>query len=166
MISKKRAQAAAEVLSYAAFFLLIFVASVAVFFQMQSQELSRAENAYAQEIAYGFSDHIRTAFIAGDGFSQRFDIAPDILGKPYKIWLSRGTNPNLKETGIVYVEWKGSSGETSLSSPTVTAGYHETTSGVFITTSGEFIVIDSTKGRTIVMKNDGGEIRISGVAWS
>ena len=42
-------QAAVELLAYAAFFLLIFVSSVAVFSQQQAQGLVRAESAYAQQ---------------------------------------------------------------------------------------------------------------------
>ena len=49
-------------LAYAAFFFAVFVTAVIVFLQVQTQELTRAENAYAQEIAYGFADSVHTAF--------------------------------------------------------------------------------------------------------
>ena len=89
MANKNRAQAAVELLAYAAFFLLAFVSVVAVFFQLQSQELSRAQHAYAQEISYSLADSIRTALVAGPGFWEEVDMAPNILGKPYNITISR-----------------------------------------------------------------------------
>ncbi len=158
-----RAQAAVELMSYAAFFLLILVATIAIFFQTQSQETTRAENAYAQEIAYGFADHIRTAFIAGSGFSENFTIQPSILGKPYRILVSGyGASPASVETGIVYVEWQGPGGNASFSAPTVTAAYGVTTYGQFIThPPGNFIVIDSEYGQSLLMNNTNGVIRIS-----
>jgi len=153
--SLRRAQAAVEVLAYSAFFMLVFVAIVAVFFQQQSQGLTRAENAYAQEIAYGFADHIHTAFVAGPGFSQKVDIPNRLLGKPYKIALSYGSDPASKETGFVYVEWQGSSGNASFSAPTITTAYTPVTSGNFITirANSSLIIIDSAYGQTLCMNN-------------
>ena len=158
-----RAQAAIELMSYAAFFLLILVATIAIFFQTQAQETTRAENAYAQEVAYGFADHIRTAFIAGSGFSENFTIQPNILGKPYRILVSHSGSPALKETGLVYVEWQGPGGSASLSAPSVTAAYQSINYGSFITQPppGNFIVIDSEYGQSILMSNSNGRITIS-----
>lgn len=149
-----RAQAAVEVLAYASFFLLVFVATVAVFFQQQSQGITRAENAYAQEIAYGFADRINTAFVAGPGFSQEFYIPQNLLGKQYKIALSFDPNPATQETGFVYVEWKGASGEASFSAPSITTAYEPHTSGDFITIrNSNMIIIDSAYGQKLSMKN-------------
>ncbi len=150
------AQAAVEVLAYAAFFLLIFVTTVAVFFQQQSQGLARAENAYAQEISHGFSDQIHTAFVAGPGFWQKFSIPKSLLGKPYRISISFAPTPASKETGFVYVDWKGPSGDTVFSSPTITTDYGATqTSDGFISvnaTTGR-ITMDSAKGSALCMRN-------------
>ena len=99
------------------FFLLVFVASVAIFLQQESQGLSRAESAYAQQIAGSFADSIQTAFVAGPGFSQQVSIPRDLLGKPYKIQVSYGPSAASTETGFVYVEWQGASGDASLSAP-------------------------------------------------
>jgi hypothetical protein len=153
--TRARAQAAVEVLSYAAFFLLIFVATVAVFFQQQSQGLTRAENAYAQEIASGFADHIQTAFVAGPGFSQTFAIPKTLLGKPYKISLSAAPSPSSRETGFVYIDWQGPSGSASFSSPTITTAYSATAFGGFITINSTTskIVIDSQPGTLLCMQN-------------
>ena len=121
--ARMRAQAAVEMLSYAAFFLLVFVASVSVFFQQESQGLTRAESAYAQQIADSFADSIQTAFVAGPGFSQQVSIPHDLLGKPYKILVSYSPPPSSAETGFVYVEWNGVSGSTSFSAKTITSAY-------------------------------------------
>ncbi|GEM_PF-916579 len=174
--SPLRAQAAVEVLAYASFFLLVFVAVVAVFFQMQSQELSRAEHAYAQEIAYEFSDHIHTTFVAGPGFYQVITVPPDLLGKPYNISISRklpsaiGTTAFV-ETGFVYVDWQGPTGLSTFSSPAITSSYEAAEDyQKFITINLEtgFIVMDTSKGSTINMSNTLDEnnnsiIRIEGI---
>jgi len=156
-----RAQAAVEVLAYSAFFMLVFVATVAIFFQQQSQGLTRAENAYAQEIAYGFADHIHTAFVAGPGFSQTVTIPNRLLGKPYIIALSFDPSPATTETGFVYVEWQGSSGNASFSAPTITTAYKPTTTGgvnndngfITIRANTSLIIIDSAYGQALCMKN-------------
>jgi len=162
----RRAQAAVEVLAYSAFFMLVFVAVVAVFFQQQSQGLTRAENAYAQEIAYGVADHIHTAFVAGPGFSQTIAIPNKLLGKPYKIALSYGNNPATRETGFVYVEWRGPSGNASFSAPTITTAYKPTTTsnndtGFITLRNSTFIVVDSAYNQTLCMRN----IMESGANW-
>lgn len=120
-----RGQAAIEVMSYGALFLLVFVAITAAVFQLQSQELARAEFAYAQQAAYAFADHIQTAFIAGDGFWERVPVQPKLLGKDYKIVISRpsGSSAALVETGFVYVQWRSAYGNMSASAPTVTTKY-------------------------------------------
>ncbi len=119
-----RGQAAIELLAYASFFLLVFVAVVAVFFQMQSQELSRAESSFAQEVAYQFADDINTAHIAGTGFWQKVELPPNILGKNYSLTVSRRLGVLDEETGFVYVDWQGVSGRNvSLSAPTITGAY-------------------------------------------
>jgi len=157
-----RAQAAVELLAYASFFLLMLVGTIAIFFQMQSQETERAQNAYAQEIAYGFADHVRTAFIAGSGFSEEFYLPSEILGKPYRILLSRAGSPSAKETGIVYVVWAGPNGnEASLSASTVTAAYRYTLSSPFITFDQDFIVINPSTWQKVRMGNSAGNITIS-----
>ena len=153
----ERGQAAVEMLAYAAFFFAVFVTAVAIFLQVQTQELTRAENAYAQEVAYGFADSIQTAFVAGPGFSQQVSIPRDLLGKPYKIVLSKGLAPASAETGFVYVEWQGASGSTSVSEPTITAAYQGTsTQDNFINaTATDQITIDAQKspGWQLCMRN-------------
>ena len=157
-----RAQAAIEVFSYAAFFLLIFVATAAIFFQQQSQGITRAENAYAQEIADGFADRIHTAFVAGSGFSQEFSIPSNILGRPYLLQVSAAPGPATTETGFIYVVWQGSSGEASLSAPTITTDYRATEFQDFIKVSATTgrITIDASKGQGICMRNANGAIII------
>ena len=138
-------------LGYAAFFMLVFVIAMVVFFQMQSQELSRAENAFAQEVAYSFADSIRTAFIAGSGFSQSVAVPPDILGKPYVIGVSHSGDPGISETGFVYVYWQGQLRNASLSAPTVTSDYGMVTSGSFMT---------GDKGAEIIRINPAGNCQV------
>ena len=157
-------QAAVELLAYAAFFLLIFVSSVAVFSQQQSQGLTRAESAYAQQIALSFADSIQTAFVAGPGFSQQVSIPHDLLGKPYKLVLSKGLSPASTETGFVYVEWNGIRGNTSFSAPAITSAYSVTESGSFIVldTPTNQIIIDPNQGQQLCMRNtnEGGADKI------
>ncbi|MCX8174791.1 MAG: hypothetical protein N3E51_01135 [Candidatus Micrarchaeota archaeon] len=168
-IGGAKGQAAVEVLSYASFFLLGFVVATAVFFQMQSIEISRAEHSFAQEIAYELADHIHTAFVAGPGFVQNVTLPSDILGKPYRISISRkpSTMALVPETGFVYVEWMGPSQNSSFSAPTITSSYSLVSYSGFIETNAEtgFIEINPAGypgGRpTIRMENMNGTIRIS-----
>ncbi|VVB99635.1 Uncharacterised protein [uncultured archaeon] len=164
--NRNKGQAAVEVLAYASFFLLAFVATMAVFFQMQSQELSRAEHAYAQEVAYQFADYVHTAFVAGPGFVQNVTLAPDILGKPYTISVSQkvatsATSAAERETGFAYVDWQGPSGLSTYSAPTITAAYAATESScIKVDTTTSFIRMNCTK---IEMRNINGTIYIRGV---
>ena len=148
-------------LIYAAFFFAVFVTAVAVFLQVQNQELSRAENAYAQEIAYGFADSIHTAFVAGPGFVESVSVPKDILGKRYRIFLSMASDASAHETGIVYVNWESTGKNASFSAPTVTAGYTHTASDMVTSSpNGEFIIIDPLKGSALNISNEGALIRI------
>ncbi len=146
-------------LSYGSFFLLAFVTTVAVFFYMQNQELSRAEHSYAQEVAYQFADQITVAFVAGPGFAQNVSLAPSILGKPYKITVSRTLgSPAYAATGFVYVEWQGPSQPSVFSAPTITTAYNVSPSaGTVGYDSQSFIEINST-ARNVMMENINGSI--------
>lgn len=155
-----RAQAAVEALSYAAFFLLAFVAAVAIFLQLQNQELSRAEHSFAQQIAYQFSDQIEVAFTAGPGFWQNVSLPPKLLGKPYRIVISKATDAQERETGFVYVNWQGPSRNSTFSAPTVTASYAADTGGP-VFNLGESIEINPALGTNIIMANENGRIRFS-----
>ena len=157
----RRAQAAVEMLAYAAFFFMVFVTAVVVFLQVQSQEITRAENAYAQEIAYGFSDSIHTAFVAGPGFVESVSVPRDILGKHYWLLVSTSSDASAHETGIVYVNWESTDKSASFSAPTVTASYIPTISDMVTFPSGSnFIVIDPSKGSVLNISNEGYRIRI------
>lgn len=140
-------QAAVEVLAYASFFLLVFAVVSAVFLQMQSQELSRAETAYAQEIAYSLSDHVRTAFTAGGGFTEEITLPARLLGKQYSIRVSSSADlppeTPVKETGFIYVDWQGASGRQSFSAPASTSVFRAVDSPPFISTDGNFISVDA-----------------------
>ena len=153
-----RAQASVEMLSYLAFFLLVFVAVMSTFLFLQSQENARAENAYAKEIAFSFSDSIQRAFMAGDGFSQSVDISPTLLGKPYTIAVSHAIAlPISSQTGLVYVWWNSPGQTGSFSAPTVTADYDAPNTQGFIQNDGNVILINSSIGR-VNMTNDNGQI--------
>jgi len=160
--TNQKAQAAIEVLAYAAFFLLVFLIGWAVFMQLQQQELLRAEHSYAQEIAYEFADHIRTAFMAGPGFWENFTLPSSIHGKPYKVRISRGGAANAQETGFVYVEWMGTARNASFSAPTITAAYDATAYSGFINVSGNFITISPSgyPGLPLNISNENGRIRL------
>lgn len=154
-----------EVLTYAAFFFLVFVSAVAVFLSVQNQELSRAQNAYAQEIAYGLADSIHTAFVAGPGFVQTVSLPRNILGKPYSISISRSPDASSIATGFVYIEWQSGGKSASFSAPTVTANYQPVLGGhgiVKLVTKdrSEFIVIDAMQNLPINISNQGGAIVI------
>jgi len=151
-MKSKSGQAAVEVLAYASFFLLVFAAIAAVFLQLQSQELSRAESAYAQQIAYGLADNVHTAFIAGPGFSQEVALPLKLLGKDYSIRVSSSTLPlsqpvqsGVGETGFVYVDWQGTADTQTFSVPSVTSAFRATESRPFISIDGNFIEIDASK---------------------
>lgn len=166
-------QAAVEVLAYASFFLLVFVAVTAIFLQMQSNELSRAESAYAQEIAYGFADNVHTAFIAGPGFSQEITLPVRLLGKPYQIKISSSADlpqgAPITETGFIYVEWQGAAGQQSFTAPAATPAFRAADSSPFIATEGNFIeinasvcqklnlssIIDSADGKNVILVEKG-----------
>ena len=149
-------------LAYAAFFFAVFVAAVAVFIQVQNQELSRSENAYAQEVAYGFADNIHTAFVAGPGFVESVSLPQDILGKRYLLFVSMSSDASAQETGLVYVNWESTGNNASFSAPTVTASYDFVNEGAggFVTGSGNYIVIDAAQGKMLNISNVGGTIRI------
>jgi len=158
-----RGQAAVEVLSYAAFFFLVFVSAVAVFLSVQGQELARAQNAYAQEIAYGLADSVHTAFVAGPGFSQTLSLPRDILGRPYSVSISRSLDASSAATGFVYVEWQSGGKSAVFSAATVTSDYQPVLDGhgfVRLEQDGkmEFIVIDATQNRPLNISNRAGAI--------
>jgi hypothetical protein len=142
---------------------MVFLVSVAVFLSMQEQQLQRAENAYAQEIAYQFADYIETAFIAGPGFSQEVSMPADIHGKPYVITVSRAlTGAGSTETGFVYLDWRGPVRESSFSAPTITASYgYSESSGFIYSNSAGGIVINASLGLPVKIENTGGSIRFS-----
>ncbi|MCX8198025.1 MAG: hypothetical protein N3F07_02410 [Candidatus Micrarchaeota archaeon] len=136
-------QAAVEVISYSVLFLLMLLLSIAIFFYLQSQEIAKAENAYAQQIAYQLSDQINVAFVAGDGFWHTVRIPPDLLGKNYQFMVSRAYGQQAQnETGFVYVNWN--SGKSSVSAPAITASFGISSLGSGIGYSGDFIEINST----------------------
>ncbi len=161
------AQAAVEVLSYASFFLLVFVAAVALFLQLQGQELSRAQYAFAQQVAFQFADNIKVAFVAGPGFSQTVSMPPLLLGKNYTITVSRPSSETPggyqadTETGFVYVEWQSSSGTASVSAPTLTTSYDFVRcAGITSNTQGFVVIIPSQAG-PFRMYNLGGTIKFA-----
>ncbi|MFA6327848.1 MAG: hypothetical protein WCY41_00185 [Candidatus Micrarchaeia archaeon] len=153
-------------LAYAAFFFAVFVTAVAVFLQAQNQELTRTENTYAQEIAYGFADNIHIAFVAGPGFVERVEVPKDILGKKYLLLVSISPDASLQETGNVYVNWESAGKNASFSAPTVTASYAPTTDGGMVTVpeespyGGRFIIIDPSAGSALNISNNDGIIGI------
>ncbi|MFA6214372.1 MAG: hypothetical protein WC717_03780 [Candidatus Micrarchaeia archaeon] len=152
-------------LVYAGFFFAVFVTAVVVFLQVQNQELSRAENAYAQEIAYGFADSMHTAFVAGPGFSGTLTLPKDILGKRYWLAVSYSPNAAALETGIVYVEWMSGGKNSSFSAPTITANYTPKTDGYGFVTAKDygtrkFVMVDAAQGFPLNITNEGGGIRI------
>jgi len=156
-----RGQAAVELLAYAAFFLLVFVTAVVVFLQVQTQELTRSENVYAQEIAYGFADNIHTAFVAGPGFVESVNVPKDILGRRYWLRVSNSSDASKQETGIVYVDWTDTGKNTSFSAPTVTTNYNFTRDPEnVVTVHDNFIVIDTYKNQKINISNVNGTITI------
>ena len=162
--STRRGKASVELISYAAFFFLVFMAAVVIFFQMQSQEMYRAENANAQEIAYGFADQIRTAFVAGDGFGQSISIPTNILNKPYTLSITSAGTASTTPTGYVYVEWQGVNGQESVSAATMTTNYNATACttsnpNAFIcqNVSGR-ITINASQQHMVIMSNNNGTI--------
>jgi len=150
-------------LAYAAFFFAVFVGAVAVFLQVQGNEITRAENAYAQEIAYGFSDSIHTAFVAGPGFVESISVPKDILGKRYWLFIGIAQDASAQETGAVYVNWESMGRNASASAPTVTASYDYATGPDGMVTSplgSNYIVIDPSKGNLLNISNVNGMIKI------
>jgi hypothetical protein len=148
-----------ELLAYAAFFLFILVSAVGVFLFLQSQETSRAQNAYAQEIAYGFSDSIGVAFTAGPGFYQKVALPPSLLGSNYALAVSKNPNAASFRTGLVYVYWNSSGKPSSFSAPTATASYIFQSVPGQIWGDGELIFISPSAGN-LNMSNSNGSISI------
>ena len=171
-----RGQAAIEVLAYASFFLLVFVSISAIFLSAQNQEMSRAENAYAQQLANTCADPVHTSAIAGPGFSQKVDIPPDLLGKPYTIRISSpqvAKQSKITESAFVYVEWQGQNNLQSFPAPLSFNNFYSTGSLPFITYQSAqspdyvaFITIDSAHGTSVSMENsydpDGNQVIIIG----
>ena len=154
-----RAQAAVELLTYSAFFLFVFVVGVSAFFFIQSQETMRAENAYAQQLAYGFADNIQTAIIAGPGFEETVYIPDKLLGRDYVIAVSRGQDASAQQTGFVYINWGNNSG--GMSAPTMTADYaYVSPQDGSIWHEESLIFIKSSIGR-LNISNVEGQIRFS-----
>jgi hypothetical protein len=152
-------------LTYLAFFLVIFTAAVSTFMFLQTQETARAENAYAQQIAYSFANSIQNAFIAGPGFYQNVTIPQSLLGKPYTIAVSHADNPIGSQTGMVYVEWNSPGQSGSFSAPTITTNYSAVACcspplPSYIQNIGNLIVINSSVGN-INMYNINGQIRFT-----
>ena len=158
--SRIRAQASVEMLAYLAFFLLVFVVTISTFFFLQSQETARAENAYAQQIAYSFADSIQRAFMAGPGFSQSVAIPPTLLGKPYSLAISHSGAAASAQTGIVYVWWDSPGQSGSFSATTITTNYEATTTPGFISNDVNLIRINSSIG-SVNMTNSNGMIRFT-----
>jgi len=159
-------QAAVEMLAYAIFFLMIFVVIVSVFFQTQAQEMTRAENAFAQEVANGFADNIRIAYIAGPGFSQTVTLPQYIQNKQYTLTISKNPNPGQSETGFVYVDWRGQMQPMSFAATTITTQYSQTTDATCISTPAgtDYIVVNVSASPTcqkLNMSNINGVIRIT-----
>ena len=150
-------QAAVEVLAYASFFLLVFAVISAVLLSAQSQELSRAESAYAQEIAYTFADHVRTAFIAGPGFVQDIELSPRLLGKPYVMRLSSAGEPGpdqeIRETGFIYVKWQGQNDQSSFSAPAATSHFLPKYDGKMVRDDSGFILVNASAGTRLRMSS-------------
>ena len=150
-------QAAVEVLAYSSFFLLVFAAISAVLLSAQSQELQRAESAYAQEIAYTFADHVRTAFIAGPGFSQDIEMPPNLLGKPYVMRLSSAGEPGpdqeIRETGFIYIEWQRQNDRSSFSAPAATPQFLAKYDGKMVRDDSGFILVNASAGTRLRMSS-------------
>jgi hypothetical protein len=152
-------------LAYAAFFFAVFVTAITVFLQVHGTELSRAESAYAQEVAYGFADAIQVAFVAGPGFSGSTSVPPSILGKPYMLYVSTSPYAGSSETGFVYVEWESAGRNASFSAPTVTADYgitQDQSGMVTLIDNGDsrFIAVNPLQGSVLNISNEGGKMML------
>lgn len=161
MNNPTKGQAAVEVLAYASFFLLVFVMVSAVFMSAQAQELTHAENAYAQEIAYGFSDNVRTSFIAGPGFSQTISLPPNLLGKPYTLRISStqfSPDAEIRESGFVFVEWQGQANPQSFAAPLV-ANYFDAIPATGVIEKDQ----QGTPVTTFITIHSGSKIKLSNV---
>lgn len=156
-----RGQAAVEAMAYGAFFMLVFVGAAGLFLQMQSQELTRAEHSYAQQIAYGFADSIYIASLAGNGYVQTVKVPADLLGRNFNIIISRPSlhpgSQTYEETGIVYVEWMASNGRlSSVSAPTITTSYNYWYEhGKIENNTRDFIVVMSGIGQLNMTNRNG-----------
>ncbi|VVB73931.1 Uncharacterised protein [uncultured archaeon] len=158
-VALKGGQASVELISYASFFFLVFMAAVAIFFQIQGQEMSRAEYANAQEIANGLADRIHTAFVAGPGFEERFFLSRSLLNRPYTLSVTSGATPQSQQTGFVYVEWQGASGPASYSAVAIATNYTATTQSGFISFAANRIAINASQGLALNISNENGTIR-------
>lgn len=158
--SGKKAQASVELISYAAFFFLIFVAAVAIFFQLEAQEMTRAQNANAQQIATGFADEIHSAYVAGPGYWEIVTVPTSTLNQPYNLSITYATSAvpsSMESTGFVYLEWQGQSGPMSYSAPTVTNAFISNQWQVY---SGRITIQVNSTTPSVNISNQNGTIDI------
>ena len=90
-----RAQAAAELLTYLGFFLLVFTAMTLLVIMQVGEDISQREYALSRSVAGQVADYAHLAIVAGPGFNATFQIPREINGKPYTL--------NFTNSGAIYV---------------------------------------------------------------
>lgn len=111
-----RGQAATEFLTFASFFLLLFLVLTAVFYNQQSVEISQKQSLLARELASQYADSANFALRAGNSFRGTFNFPTEILGRPYTVTFSNGTS------GFAYVSWESPGGAESTYSARLSTG--------------------------------------------
>jgi hypothetical protein len=158
---RSKGQAAIEMMAYAGFFLLVFIAFTYIFITQQASDLQSRQIDVAKGIGAGVASNADLAFLAGDGFYGRFPLQQDILGQPYTISFS--------SSGFVQVNWQGPTGEATFLYPTRSGAFKA--GGLYVSqqpvtrpdgTSVILVSPDVSIGH-ITMRNQGGTILIGDV---
>lgn len=132
------------------FFLLLSVVGASILFGY-TQEASQRRGNIAGKLAMQFSDNIRFAQSAGNGFFGVFEFEPTILGVPY--------NATFGPDGFVRIEWEDRNSFNYLFPLYTKSISGKEGNGVVVDNLG-FISIDTSKGY-FSLENKQGIIEIS-----
>lgn len=160
---RKIGQAAVEVISYAIFFLLTLLFSLYAFYQLQFQEISKAQDSYTQEFSYKIAENINFVFSSGNNSWYSFPLPPNVLGKDYYLLVSfaRPGFAGQKETGFVYVNLKDDK-NTSKSAILITSAINFISSqDIGLVSSTSNLIRINSSIRCLNVSNNGGILYLS-----
>lgn len=145
--ARLRGQAAVELLAYWAFFFLAFVALLAYLTSVSQARLASSQYEQASQYANELGGYYDFAFRAGNGFSGKFPLHKDILG--------RGYGATFHSSGNLYVEWEAPGGQRQaivqpLISGAIGSGAGAPERNVEIDTAKEFVRFSNVDGLIMI----------------